>query len=68
METFKITGEYIQLIQFLKAAHLVGTGGEAKIRVDEGEVQVNNEVSYVKRLKLRPGDVVTYADTSITIE
>ena len=47
---------------------MVGTGGEAKIRVTEGEALVNGQVETQKRKKLRSGDVVEFAGESITIE
>ena len=37
----------------------VGTGGEAKIAIAEGEVQVNGEVCTMRGKKLHPGDTVT---------
>ena len=40
MEDFKLENqEYIQLNQLLKATGLVGTGGEAMIRIAEGECE-----------------------------
>jgi len=43
MITFKLEGEYIPLIQLLKACNLVQTGGEAQIVVSQGDVLVNGE-------------------------
>lgn len=68
METFKITGEYIQLIQLLKASGMVMSGGEAKMIVNEGMVLVNGEVEIQKRKKLRQGDVVELDGNFIQIE
>ena len=56
--TFPIKTEFIKLDAFLKFAGLVGTGGEAKIRIQQGEVSVNGEVCTVRGKKLRPGDTV----------
>jgi len=42
----------------LKAAGLVGTGGEAKILIQAGEVSVNGEVETRRGRKLKKGDVV----------
>ena len=44
METITIQTEFIKLDSFLKFCGAVGTGGEAKIAIAEGEVQVNGEV------------------------
>ncbi|MFC3199729.1 RNA-binding S4 domain-containing protein [Parapedobacter deserti] len=60
MVTYKITGEYIQLIQLLKVLNWVAHGGEAQAVVSAGMVKYNGRVDYRKRLKLRPGDVVEY--------
>jgi ribosome-associated protein len=60
MIEFKVTGDYIPMIQLLKAAGLVQTGGEAQIVVTEGKVKYNSRVDYRKRLKVRPGDTVEF--------
>ena len=60
MIQFKVEGEFIHLIQLLKATHLVQTGGEAQIVVTEGEVKYNGHVDYRKRLKVKPGDTVEF--------
>ena len=67
MIEFKITGDYIPMIQLLKATHLVSTGGEAQIVVDEGQVKYNGAVDYRKRLKVRKGDVVEFRGEKITV-
>lgn len=43
---------------FLKLAGVAGTGGHAKLLVQEGEVSVNGEVETRRGRTLRPGDVV----------
>lgn len=67
MTEFKISGEFIHLIQLLKALNWVATGGHAQIVVQSGEVQYNGQVDYRKRLKVRPGDRVEYNGKSVTI-
>ena len=59
--TFPIHTEYIDLLQFLKATGIAATGGEAKMLVDEGVIQVNGEDESRRRRKLRPGDRVDIA-------
>jgi ribosome-associated protein len=44
--------------QALKASNLVGSGGEAKVLIQGGEVRVNGEVETRRGRKLRRGDVV----------
>jgi len=61
MIEFKVEGEFIHMIQLLKAANLVQTGGEAQIVVTEGRVRYNGHVDYRKRLKVKPGDTVEFA-------
>jgi len=48
----------ITLDQFLKITGLVGTGGQAKIAIQEGYVTVNGELETRRRRKLALGDVV----------
>ncbi len=58
MAQIAITTEFIKLDAFLKFACVVSSGGEAKIRIAEGEVTVNGEVCTMRGKKIRPGDVV----------
>ena len=60
MIQFKITGDYIPMIQLLKAANLVQTGGEAQMAVIDGLVKHNGQVDYRKRLKVKKGDTVEF--------
>ena len=68
MTKCKITGEFIKLDALLKFASLVGTGGEAKLRIAEGEVLVNGEICRMRGKKLHPGDRVTLGDDTVEIE
>ena len=68
METVKITSEFIKLEALLKFAALVGTGGEAKLVIADGLVTVNGEVCTMRGKKIRPGDVVSFADAEIRVE
>lgn len=67
-ERVKITGDFIKLDALLKFAALTGTGGEAKIRIAEGEVRVNGEICTMRGKKLRPGDTVTLDGKTVEIE
>ena len=60
MKIVTITTEYIKLQDLLKLADAVATGGEAKIRVQEGVVAVNGQVCTQRGKKIRPGDTVVY--------
>jgi ribosome-associated protein len=58
---------YIMLNNLLKALHLVGTGGEANIRISEGEVVVNGMVELQKRKKIKAGDTVEFGSHTIDV-
>jgi ribosome-associated protein len=59
MISIEISTDYIKLDSFLKAASLVGSGGEAKILIADGEVRVNSEIELRRGRKLYPGDKVS---------
>lgn len=67
MTNIEITTEFIKLDAFLKFTGCVGTGGEAKIRIAEGEVLVNGEVCTMRGKKLRGGDVVKLGSAEFAI-
>ena len=48
--------EYIKLQDAMKLANAVGSGGEAKVLIQDGQVSVNGEVCTMRGKKLRPGD------------
>ena len=55
---FNLEGEYIELIQLLKAVGVAQTGGHAKMIVDEGGVIRAGEVELRKRAKIRKGELI----------
>lgn len=65
---FKIEGEYIDLLQLLKALGIAETGGHAKLIVEEGMVIRNGEKETRKRAKLYAGDVIELDDIRIILE
>lgn len=67
MIEFELQGDYIPLIQLLKATNLVETGGEAQIVVSEGEVKYNGQTDTRKRLKVRKGDVIDFRGQQIRV-
>ncbi len=67
MLKFTLTGDYIPLIQLLKATNLVQTGGEAQMVVTDGEVKYNGVVDYRKRLKVKRGDIVEFNGQQIEV-
>lgn len=67
MTDIAITTEFIKLQDLLKLANLVGTGGEAKLVIQEGGVTVNGEICTMRGRKLRPGDVVFFRGEELTV-
>ncbi|MDA1170304.1 MAG: RNA-binding S4 domain-containing protein [Cyanobacteria bacterium] len=51
----------MQLDQFLKFQGLVGTGGEAKLLIQQGLVQVNDEIEKRRSRQLQKGDKINLA-------
>lgn len=68
IDRIKIDSEYIKLQDLMKFCGLVGTGGEAKIVIKNGEVKVNGEVCTMRGKKLRAGDKVEFDGTEIIVE
>ncbi|MBR1626624.1 MAG: RNA-binding S4 domain-containing protein [Bacteroidales bacterium] len=48
--------EFIQLIQLLKAANVVESGGLAQVLVTQGKVKRNGEIELRKRAKIKRGE------------
>ena len=63
-----ITGEYIKLDSLLKFASIASTGGEAKYRIQNGEVFVDKEICLARGKKIRPGDVVRCGEDVILVK
>ena len=54
----KSTPDTLRLDHFLKRNAVSGTGGQAKLMIQDGEVKVNGEIETRRRRKLIVGDVV----------
>lgn len=67
-QIFKIEGEYIELIQLLKAIGLAESGGHAKMIVNEEMVIRNGEIETRKRAKLISGDIIDILDNRVILE
>jgi len=68
MREIAITTEFIKLQDLLKLAGLVGTGGEAKERIQAGEARVDGETCFQRGKKIRPGDKVDFAGECLTVK
>jgi ribosome-associated protein len=53
--------------QALKAASLVGSGGEAKVLIQAEEVSVNGEIETRRGRRLEEGDVIEVGDERLEI-
>ena len=67
MENITIQGDFIRLDAALKFANLVSSGGEAKLRIQAGEVLVNGEVCKMRGKKLHISDTMTLDGQTVTI-
>lgn len=66
-KTVTISTEYINLDALLKLGSLVSSGGEAKLRIQGGEVTLNGETCTMRHKKIRPGDVVALGDWTLRV-
>lgn len=67
MEIIELSGEVIRLGQLLKLAGLVDNGGEAKARIQAGEVLVNGVVELRRGRQLQDHDRVAFADQVVEV-
>ncbi len=67
METFEITGEYIQLNQLLKALNWCESGAHANTVIEEGLVTVNGKKELRKRNKIYKNTVISLEDNKVKV-
>lgn len=63
-----IETEFIKLEALLKFAGITTTGGEAKERIQAGEIQVNGQICTQRGKKLRAGDLVCMDNLELRIQ
>lgn len=68
MGTRRADEPHIKLDQFLKWQQIAQTGGEAKMLIHNGFVEVNGQMELRRGRKLFPGDVVTVDDQEFEIQ
>lgn len=56
--TFELQGEYIELCNLLKLAGIANSGGQGKVMVSDGIVQVDGNIETRRTAKIRSGQVV----------
>ena len=67
IEEVVINTEFIKLDQLLKWANFTGSGVEAKIFIQNGEVKVNDVVETRRGKKIYDGDVVEFAGEKVAV-
>jgi ribosome-associated protein len=68
MQELEIRDEFIKLGQALKLAGLAGSGVDAKMVIQDGEVTVNGKTETRRGRKLKDGDVVAFQGQSFRIK
>jgi len=63
----RINREPVELYKILKFEGLVGSGGEAKLVIGNGLVQLNGQVETRKRKQVVSGDTIEFNDTRMTL-
>ncbi len=58
----------IRLDDFLKLSGIVATGGEAKMRIQAGQVTVNGQIETRRRKQLVAGDVIELMDQRLVVD
>ncbi len=67
MSDVVINCEPVELYKVLKFEGLVGSGGEAKLVIGNGLVQLNGQVETRKRKKVVAGDVIEFNEMQMTL-
>ncbi len=68
MKEIFIKEDFIRLDSALKFSGVVGTGGQAKMIIQEGLVLVNGEVCTMRGKKLRNGDKFQFEDNLFIVK
>lgn len=59
--------EGLTLTDALKMTGIVSTGGEAKVRIQSGEILLNGEIETRRKKKLQAGDIIEALGETIHI-
>jgi ribosome-associated protein len=60
--------DFIRLDQFLKLRGVAGSGGQAKVLIQDGQVTVNGDAETRRGRKLRTGDVVAALGEELVVD
>ena len=64
----KTADDFIRLNDLLKVSGEAVTGGQAKVLVQAGKVEVNGEICTMRGKKLRVGDIVKFGEILYQVE
>jgi len=67
MQIIPITTEFIKLQDLMKYADIVGSGGEAKILIQNGQVLVDGEPCLQRGRKIKPGNIISYKNKNYSV-
>ena len=67
-EASRPEGRKVRLEQFMKFKNMVGSGGQAKVLIQDGQVLVNGEVETRRKKQLQPGDTVSFGGQTLTVQ
>lgn len=65
--TFELNGEFIELCNLLKLAGIANSGGQGKMMVADGIVQVDGNIETRKTAKIRAGQMVECLGQTIKV-
>lgn len=65
MRHVDINKEPVELFKILKFEGIVGSGGEAKLVISDGQVRVNGEVETRRRRKMVSGDIIVFGEEEL---
>lgn len=68
MRTVYITSEPVELYKILKFEGLVGSGGEAKLVIAQGQVSVNGVIETRRRKKIVTGDTIRFGGEDLQVQ
>lgn len=68
MKEIKIKDDFIKLDAALKFSGVIGTGGQAKMVIQDGLVLVNGEVCTMRGKKLHSGDTVKFENFEFVVK
>ena len=57
----------VELFKILKFEGIAASGAEAKIMIDNGQVEVNGEIETRKRRQIVPGDIIKIAQLELHV-